>query len=216
MKQRRNESFLYVLTDFISLKWVQYKSLWKTFSTFGNGPPGPWQTHFFGKNISNMHCLHFFPQHKRHAQKTTKYVELIIVADNREVKTFFLQPFTVKECADGADASLVLSSRKRTESCGVARATAEKVLHGAAELGQCATSAVLWWQRHSLDRKCKTIPQRSGQEAGKKRSRVKTEESSHKQHCVVSPRGGPLLMSLTWMERMGNFNKKEGGNWRGD
>lgn len=27
----------------------------------------------------------FLPQHKRHAQKTTKYVELIIVADNREV-----------------------------------------------------------------------------------------------------------------------------------
>lgn len=121
----------------------------------------------------------FFLQHKRHAQKTTKYVELIIVADNREVKTFH-QPFTVKECQNGANTTYVLKNRKRIESYGVAKATAEKVLHGAAELGQCATSAVVWWQRHSFDRKCKTIPQRSGQETGKKKSRVKTEESSHK------------------------------------
>lgn len=92
----------------------------------------------------------------------------------------------------GADATLVLKNRKRIESYGVGKATAEKDLHGAAELGQCATSAVVWWQRHSFDRKCKTIPQRSGQETGKKKSRVKTEESSLKQHCVVSPPRQPF------------------------
>lgn len=37
-------------------------------------------------NYINKLTSLFPPQHKRHAQRTTKYVELIIVADNREVK----------------------------------------------------------------------------------------------------------------------------------
>lgn len=68
---------------------------------------------------------------------------------------------------------------------------------GAAELGQCATSSVAWWQRHSFDRKCKTIPQRTRQETGK--SRVKTEESpiSTDELIVSYPPGSPFLMPLT-------------------
>lgn len=43
-------------------------------------------------------CFSFLLQHKRHTQKTTKYVELIIVADNREVKT--LMSLTVSQCVN--------------------------------------------------------------------------------------------------------------------
>lgn len=49
-------------------------------------------------------CFLFLLQHKRHAQKTTKYVELIIVADNREVNT--LMSLTVQSVRTDAGGAL--------------------------------------------------------------------------------------------------------------
>jgi len=39
------------------------------------------------------HYLHLFWQYKRETLKTTKYVELVIVADNREVRSLKLKSY---------------------------------------------------------------------------------------------------------------------------
>lgn len=70
---------------------------------------------------------------------------------------------------------------------------------GAAELGQCATSSVVLWQRLSFDRKCYTIPQWSRQETRK--SHVETVSNKHRKAYCAFSHGSPLIMPSTRMKR---------------
>lgn len=73
---------------------------------------------------------------------------------------------------------------------------------GAVELGQCATSSVVWWQRLRFDRKCCMIPQRSEQTGNRKKPHGYRRVSVSTDELIVGfPPDGTLLMPATWMER---------------
>lgn len=118
----------------------------------------------------------FPPQQKRHAQRTTKYVELIIVADNREVKHHSrLRRYNIRAGK---------AKNKSTPNWNHSKAGPR----GAPELGQYVTGTVVLWQRLGFNRKCCTIPRWTRQETGKKATR--------KEKCFLSRPGFCSFTSL--------------------
>lgn len=80
-------------------------------------------------------------------------------------------------------------------------------LTGATELGQCATSSVVWWQRVRVDRKYRAIPQRGGGAGNRKRQRG-CRRLSHKHWLIV---GFPAGKSSTYATDPSG--KKGNGGW---